>query len=107
MRTLDLAIGAPWVGMVPGDENPCTLHAVTMEALVGSLTDQVMVTPCGEPGVKVLPFPLGSENPAPWPPPATMPAPFTRCPACWVATGKKRPACKFVKRDKSGGRRKE
>ena len=99
MKTVDLALGAPWVGMIPGDENPCTLHAVTQATILGTLAGFEMVSACQLPGVRVLPFPLGSENPAPWPPPHKMPEPFTRCRGCWLATGKKRPACKFVKRE--------
>ena len=102
VRTLDLAAGAPWVGLIPGDATPCTLHAVTDASILGTLAGFDMVTACQLPGAKLLPFPLGSENPAPWPPPHKLPVPFSRCRACWLATGKKRPACEIVLREEEG-----
>lgn len=97
--TLDLAMGAPWIGVIPGDAEPYTLHAVTDAAILGVLAGCDMVTACQLPGVKLLSFPLGSESPVSWAARHKLPEPLTLCRACWLATGKQRPACAFVPRE--------
>ena len=88
-----LRLGAPWIGIAdaPADK---TLHAVAEFPLAGPLRSA-----CGL-EVKLVGRPIGSQNPIPWPPPARMEH-LRRCRECWVATGKRRPACRWVKKEEA------
>jgi hypothetical protein len=90
---VSLALSAPHCALVVGSS---VLHAVTLEGLLSTLNGEELMSACGK-GVKVLPWPLDSENPIPWPP--AVKGPFARCRECWVATGKKRPASHFERKD--------
>lgn len=88
-RTADLAMLAPWTGIIIDATDPCVLHAVTGPSILGTLAGFDMVTACQRPGVVMLRLS--------WPPDITIVGssvgsslvPFTRCRTCWLETGKR------------------
>ena len=94
---LELAVQAPLCAIEPVNDERChTIHAVTMEAMLGPVVGRPLVSACLC-EVKLLTVPIGSTNVVPWPVSTRgLPKPMTRCQACWASTGRKRPASRLA-----------
>ena len=92
---LALLLGARWCAVDAAAGVPVVLHAATVDTLREGYRDGTMHAPCGA-SVMLLPWPWPHGDPVPWPPQARMRGvATTRCRECWVATGRKRPACRI------------
>ena len=87
-----LAVTAPHCAMRTGDGADSVLHAVTMDGFVDAYDGRDTFTAaCGADRLKIVSEGMKGERGLPWPPRVAGLAPMTRCRACWIATGRKRP----------------
>lgn len=101
MILLDACLLAPLTAM--SKRWPGTFHAAEIATIIDAWPNGTVTASCGATRLRLVQG--HNQMPGLWPPAAGSMLPgWTRCQACWVATGKKRPRSKWVPAEPPNGR---